>query len=92
MIKIVRISSGDVIIGDCEAENKALKIKNPVFIVPTEKGFVFVDMLNWFSDDKEVTISDSQILYQLNPASELLDNYSQKISGIALPSKSIIGV
>lgn len=94
MIKIVRISSGDMIIGDCEAisASSSVRIKNPLFIVPTEQGFVSVDMINFFSDDKEITIVDSHILYQLNPAEEITDKYKQKLSGIALPSKSIIGV
>lgn len=90
MIKIVRISSGDVIIGDCESNDSSIKIKNPAFIVPTQNGFVIADMVGLFSDDKEITISDSQILYQLNPAPELEDKYKEQLSGIKLPPKKLI--
>ena len=82
-IKFIRFDAGDEIIGIVKNVDGVTTIENPVRIGITPDGNLAMVKLCPFSNDKEISINDSHILFMCNPVDEIKNIYNEKYgSGI----------
>ena len=90
-MKLVRLSSGEEIIGDVEEIAGAIKIKNGFSLIPAGEGRLgFMPFMAYTEADKGITISDRFVVFVVTPKEELIDNIRQMKSGIAVLSNKIV--
>jgi len=91
MIKIVRLKSGEELIGDITKSEGNYTIKNVSLILPTEKGIGLMDFMP-YSDVPEVglEVSSDFVAWISNPVEGLLKQYKSIHSKVITPSSKII--
>ena len=95
MIKLLRLKSGEDIVGDIIGENSEfLIVKNPAMLVPVGDGRTSMQMglMPWmpFSASKEYEIPKDWIIVITEPLKDIVNNYNQVFgSGIVVPDVSI---
>ena len=94
-IKIIRLATGEDVIGDIEVMDNEVKVKKSFVLIPRQvaPGQPVQLMLSpWqpYTDDKEVVVDENKVITMINPKKDILDNYTQNTSGIikASPSQS----
>ena len=95
MIKILKLSYSEEIMGECSFNNGIYEISDParIIIFPTENGRTGMALMHLlpYSSDKKVSINESFILYSCNPSEDVLSEYRERFgSGIVTPKKEII--
>ena len=95
MIKLLRLKSGEDIVGDIVGENSEfLIVKNPAMLMPVgdgRGGSVQIGLTPWmpFSEEKDFEIPRDWILITTEPAQDIVNNYNQVFgSGIVVPKVS----
>ena len=95
MIKLLRLKSGEDIIGDIVGENSEyLIIKNPAMLMPVgdgRGGSVQIGLTPWmpFSSTKDFELPREWVLITTEPAQDIVNNYNQAFgSGIVVPQVS----
>ncbi|MHA1470166.1 MAG: hypothetical protein ACTSSP_06335 [Candidatus Asgardarchaeia archaeon] len=95
-IKILKLTSGEDIIGEIEYGSKDdIIVENPAKIVlfPAEEHGIGMALMVWlpYSNDKKVSIKNNFIMAKVKPTAEMINEYSSKFgSGIVTPTKEII--
>ncbi len=89
-MKIVRTKNGEMIAGDYSVKDGKVTVKNPLFVVATAQGAMFVDILGMISSDNEVTFDEAEVFCILNPAPEVAERHNAQFSKIKTPDKKII--
>ena len=87
-IKIVRIITGEDIIGDFSQGNGEVKVKQPYIIYPTSAPkpgeaikfgmFTYIP----YAETEEITFKDEKIITVVEPKQDLLASYEQSVSKI----------
>ena len=92
MIKLLRLKSGEDIVGDIVGENSEfLIVKNPAMLMPVgdgRGGSVQIGLTPWmpFSEEKDFEIPRDWILITTEAAQDIVNNYNQAFgSGIVVP-------
>ena len=95
MIKLLRLKSGEDIVGEIIGENSELVIiKNPAMLMPMgdgRGGAVQIGLTPWmpFSEAKDFEVPRNWILITTEPAQDIVNNYNQVFgSGIVVPKVS----
>ena len=95
MIKLLRLKSGEDIVGDIIGENSEfLIVKNPAMLMPVgdgRGGSVQIGLTPWmpFSEAKDFEVPRDWVLITTEPAQEIVNNYNQVFgSGIVVPKVS----
>ena len=95
MIKLLRLKSGEDIVGDIIGENSEfLIVKNPAMLMPVgdgRGGSVQIGLTPWmpFSEAKDFEVPRDWVLITTKPAQDIVNNYSQVFgSGIVVPKVS----
>ena len=95
-IKIVRLSTGEEIIGEVTNDTKTdLTLKNPVriLVIPTadqkNPKVGFGPFTQW-SEDKELTLNKSHVTFTATPINEFLNQYTAMFGGLVVPPASKI--
>ena len=95
MIKLLRLKSGEDIVGDIVGENSEyLIVKNPAMLMPVgdgRGGSVQIGLTPWmpFSEAKDFEIPRDWVLITTDPALDITNNYNQVFgSGIVVPKVS----
>ena len=94
-VKLLRLKSGEDIVGDIVGENSEyLIVKNPAMLMPVgdgRGGSVQIGLTPWmpFSEAKDFEIPRDWVLITTKPAQDIVNNYSQVFgSGIVVPKVS----
>ena len=95
MIKLLRLKSGEDIVGDIIGENSEfLIVKNPAMLMPVGEGrggSVQIGLTPWmpFSEAKDFEVPRVWVLITTEPAQDIVNNYNQVFgSGIVVPKVS----
>ena len=96
-IKILRLSTGEEILGEVTEENSSsLKIKNPVRVVvvpskadPNNPSVAFAPFIQW-SDDKVLTLNANHVITTATPITEFINQYNGMFGGLVVPQTKII--
>jgi len=84
-VKIVKMVSGEEIIGEWD-EEKSL-IKNPVVMIPVDKNKIAFQPWLPYSEDKEYKLKEAQIHVVANPSTTIVNEYNRMFgSGIVVPN------
>ena len=91
-MKLVRLSSGEEIIGDVEEIAGAIKIKNGFSLIPAGEGRLgFMPFMAYTKASEGVTIDKRFIMFVVEPADEMIDQVRQMDTGIvANTTKKIV--
>ena len=88
-IKIVRIVSGEELIGDWNKETNT--ITNPVVMIPIAKDQLGFQPWIPYSEEEEMTFKEQHIVVVLTPDSKLQNEYNRVFgSGLIVPEENII--
>ena len=88
-IKIIRIISGEELIGDWNEETKT--ITSPVVMVPLGKDQLGFQPWIPYSEDEEITFKEQHIVVVLTPDTKLQNEYNRVYgSGLLVPDENII--
>jgi len=88
-IKIIRIVSGEELIGDWNDETKT--ITQPVVMVPLGKDQLGFQPWIPYSEDEEMTFKEQHIVVVLTPDNKLQNEYNRVFgSGLLVPEEKII--
>lgn len=88
-IKIVRIVSGEELIGDWNDETKT--ITQPVVMVPLGKDQLGFQPWIPYSEDENITFKEQHIVVVLTPDTKLQNEYNRVFgSGLLVPEEKII--
>ena len=88
-IKIVRIVSGEELIG--EWNEKTNTITSPVVMVPVAKDQLGFQPWIPYSEDEEITFKEQHIVVVLTPDTKLQNEYNRVYgSGLLVPEENII--
>lgn len=85
MIKLVRLVTGEEVIGDCREENltsKDISLKNPVRIFVTQQGLAMAPYAPFIKGDT-IYIKETNVIYTSEADDDLANEYRSKFgSGI----------
>ena len=88
-IKIIRIVSGEELIGDWNDETKT--ITQPVVMVPLGKDQLGFQPWIPYSEEEEMTFKEQHIVVVLTPDTKLQNEYNRVYgSGLLVPEENII--
>ena len=88
-IKIVRIVSGEELIGDWNDETKT--ITQPVVMIPVAKDQLGFQPWIPYSEEEEMTFKEQHIVVVLTPDAKLKNEYNRVFgSGLLVPEEKII--
>ena len=94
-IKIVRLLSGEEILGDIELENEYVIVKNPTRIVvvpgkdPNNPQIGLMPFCQW-AVDKEVSVNISMVVCILTPIADFVNQYNKTFSSILVPDTGLV--
>jgi len=91
-MKLVRLSSGEEIIGKITETETSVKIENGYSLIPAGEGKIgFMPFMAYTKADEGVTIDKKFIMFIVEPIEDLLNQIRQMDSGIVVPDKKVIG-
>lgn len=91
-MKLVRLSSGEEIIGKVIERNDEIEIKDGYSLIPAGEGKIgFMPFMAYTEADKGVTISKRFVMFVVTPVEDLVNQIRQMDSGIVVPEKKVIG-
>jgi len=83
-VKIVKMISGEELIGEWDGETNV--IKNPVVMIPVSKEQIAFQPWLPYAEDKEYILKEAQIHVVANPSSTIANEYNRMYgSGIVVP-------
>jgi len=86
-IKIIRLSTGEDVIGDIDERDDHIKVKKSFVLIPRQMGPgqpVQLMLSPWqpYTDDEEVVVEKSKVITMINPKADIKKNYEENTSGI----------
>tara|TARA_B110001454_G_scaffold205622_1_gene215376 strand:- start:637 stop:912 length:276 start_codon:yes stop_codon:yes gene_type:complete len=88
-IKIVRLISGEELIGDWDEEKKI--ITNPVVMIPIAKAQLGFQPWIPYAEEEEVPLKEQHIVVVLTPDKKLQNEYNRVYgSGLIVPDENLI--
>lgn len=95
-IKIVRLMSGEEILGDILEGKETIVVKNASRVVvmpnredPQNPQIGLAPFCQW-AEDKEFTINRAHVLCVLTPIKEFVNQYNRAFSNILVPDANLI--
>jgi hypothetical protein len=95
-IKIIKLTTGEELIGEIEDKGLSYTIKNAVVIalIPsrTNPQQPSIGLAPWmpYAENEPVMISKQSIVYEAKPIKEMLNNYNSIFGGIITPPKTLL--
>ena len=95
-IKIIKLLTGEELIGDVEDKGLSYSVKNAVLIalVPsrTNPQQPSIGLAPWmpYAENEPVMISKQSIVYEAKPIKEMINNYNSIFGGIITPPKTLL--
>ena len=90
-MKLVRLSSGEEVIGKVEEHSDSITIKDGYSLIPAGEGKIgFMPFMAYTKAKNGITINKKFVVFMVEPADELQDQVRTMTTGIVAPSKKII--
>jgi hypothetical protein len=91
-VKIVRLLSGEEIIGNVEIVDVGVKIKNPTILIPTPEGkLMFAKWMPYADTSEGIVLENKNIMFTLNAQKDLEDHFvSVVVNGLLVPGKKVV--
>jgi hypothetical protein len=95
-IKIIKLTTGEELIGEIEDKGLSYTIKNSVVIalIPsrTNPQQPSIGLAPWmpYAENEPIMISKQSIVYEAKPIKEMLNNYNSIFGGIITPPKTLL--
>jgi len=87
-MKLVRLSSGEEIIGNVETTSGGITITDGFSLIPAGEGKIgFMPFMAYTKADKGVDISEKFVMFIVEPKEELVQQINSMKSGIVVPKK-----
>lgn len=88
-MKLVRLSSGEEIVGNVEvARDNSITITDGYSLIPAGEGKIgFMPFMAYTKAAQGITISERFVLFVVEPADELVAQIKSMQSGIVVPKK-----
>lgn len=91
MIKLVRLSSGEELIGDVKETHDGITLSDAIILIPAGEGKIgFMPFMPYTEASDGISISNQFIVFMVKPVQNLIDNHREATGKIALPPSSII--
>ena len=90
-MKLVRLSSGEEIVGKVTQGTNTITIKDGYTLIPAGEGRIgFMPFMAYTKASEGVEIDNKFIMFVVDPVDELIDQVRQMDSGIVTPDKKIV--
>lgn len=95
-VKIVRLLSGEEVIGNVENYDHisagAVNVKNATILIPTPEGkLMFAKWMPYADTSNGIIIQEKNIMFILNAQKELEDHFtSVVVNGLVVPGKKVV--
>tara|TARA_B100001057_G_C22364306_1_gene762065 strand:- start:143 stop:427 length:285 start_codon:yes stop_codon:yes gene_type:complete len=87
-MQLVRLSSGEEIIGNVETVDDSIIITDGFSLIPAGEGKIgFMPFMAYTKAAEGITISNKFVLFMVEPKDELVDQIKSMQSGIVVPPK-----
>jgi hypothetical protein len=87
-MQLVRLSSGEEIIGNVETVDDSIIITDGFSLIPAGEGKIgFMPFMAYTKAAAGITISNQFVLFMVEPKDELVDQIKSMQSGIVVPPK-----
>lgn len=87
-MQLVRLSSGEEIIGNVETVDDSIIITDGFSLIPAGEGKIgFMPFMAYTKASEGITISNQFVLFMVEPKDELVDQIKSMQSGIVVPPK-----
>ena len=90
-VKLIRMATGEDLIAEVVDTTNHLVVKNPciVLIQPTETSRANINITHWvpYAAEKDFEISFNHVIFMIDPADDLLNNYKAAFSPLILAKK-----
>jgi len=91
-MKLVRLSSGEEIIGKVTETETSVTIKDGYSLIPAGEGKIgFMPFMAYTKADQGVTIDKKFVMFMVDPVEDLVNQIRQMDSGIVVPDNKVIG-
>ena len=88
---LVRLSSGEEIVGEVTETETHITIKNGYSLIPAGEGKIgFMAFMSYTKAEEGVTISKQFVLFMVEPKDQLVEQVKSMNSSIVVPPKGII--
>lgn len=89
-IKLIRLTSGEEILCTSNDTGHEVEMINPTIIIPQGNGSIGLAPWLPYAKGDTITIKASSIMFMVEPAEQLADEYKSIHQTIVTPSKQII--
>lgn len=89
MIKLIRLFTGEDVVSDVERNNGKYILKKPQRLVVTREGLGSMPLCP-FSKSDSYEISESHVIWEVDPEDEIRDSYATATGSIVLPTSGIV--
>ena len=91
-MKLVRLSSGEEIIGKITETETSVTIKDGYSLIPAGEGKIgFMPFMAYTKADKGINIDKKFVVFMVEPIEDLVNQIRQMDSGIVVPDNKVIG-
>lgn len=88
--KIVRLTTGEEVIADTVDNGSTVTLTKPLILIPMQEGkLTFASWLP-YNEDEFVEIGKESIMFQLNPQSQMAEQYAAATGSVIVPEQKII--
>ena len=89
-MKLVRLTSGEEVIGKVRESTDSIYITDGYSLVVTEPGKIGFIPFMPYAKEQEMQINKRFVMMVLDPVDEMVDQVRQMTSGIQVPDKRIV--
>ena len=87
-IRLIRLTSGEEILVTILKENEVRKfVKNPILLIPNKDAIGFMPYMSYCDIDNGLGIRNEDIMFNLKPTEELINNYNKMTAKVVTPLK-----
>lgn len=90
-MKLVRLSSGEEVIGKVEQGSDSITIKDGYSLIPAGEGRIgFMPFMAYTKASEGITIDNKFIMFVVDPIDQLIDQVREMDSGLVVPEQKIV--
>jgi hypothetical protein len=87
-IRLIRLTSGEEILVKILKENDiSTTVENPILLIPNKDAIGFMPYMSYCDIDNGLGIRNEDIMFNLKPTEELINNYNNMTSNVVTPLK-----
>ena len=87
-IRLIRLTSGEEILVKILKENDiSTTVENPILLIPNKDAIGFMPYMSYCDIDNGLGIRNEDIMFNLKPTEELINNYNKMTSNVVTPLK-----